>query len=264
MADEVTFEIGEDAVGVVRLNRPDKLNALSHEVFTGLHEAAEAAGKAAAEGACRAVLVIGQGRAFSAGLDLSLFGQQVEGGAFDEGHLVWLQRSFTGFEELTVPTVAAVRGVAVGGGCQLAIACHLRLVAPDARFGLLETRWGLIPDLGASYRLPRLIGLSRATDLAISARMIDAQTALAWGLADTLLDGEDFEAEARAFVARLAAGPTLALGSVPALMRAGFSRDREAALAAERAAQRPCLESADFREAAVSATQGREPRFTGR
>lgn len=264
MADDVTFEVGEDAVGLVRLNRPEKLNAMSQEVFAGLHEAAEAAGKAAAEGTCRAVLVTGAGRAFSAGLDVSLFAAQSQGGAFDEDHIAWLQQSFTGFEDLPVPTVAAVRGVAVGGGFQLAIACHLRLVAPDARFGLLEARWGIIPDLGASYRLPRLVGLGRATDLAMTARMIDAEAALAWGLADALLNSGDFETEARAYVARLAAGPTLATGSVPVLMRDSFNRSRGAALAAERAAQRPCLESADFREAASAALERRDPHFTGR
>lgn len=264
MADEVTFEVGDDAVGVVTLNRPEKLNALNMEVFEGLHETAERAAKAAADGSCRAVLVIGAGRAFSAGLDVSLFGEQAAGKPFDDKRVAWLQQAFTGFEDLLVPTVAAVRGVAVGGGCQLALACHLRIAAPDATFGLLEVRWGLLPDLGATYRLPRLVGLGRATDLAISGRVIDSETAAAWGLVDAVLPDEDFAGAARAYAATLAQGPTVATGALPALLRSSFAKDRTTVLAAERAAQRECLSSADFSEAVTAALERRPPHFTGR
>jgi enoyl-CoA hydratase/carnithine racemase len=163
-----------------------------------------------------------------------------------------------------VPTVAALLGVALGGGCQLALAAHLRLVAPDAQLGLLEARWAIIPDLGATYRLPRLIGLSRATDLAMTGRTIDAQTALDWGLADALLDGDDFAGQARAYTARLAAGPTTALGAIPALLRASFTGERDAVLAAERTAQVTCLTSDDFKEAVRAAVVREEPSFRGR
>src|SRR5688572_2510076 len=150
----VQFEVGADGVGVVTLNRADKLNAMNHEVFAGLHEATELAAKAAADGSCRAVLVVGAGRAFSAGLDVSLFAEQAGGDVPDDARISYLQQAFTVFEDLPVPTVAAVRGVALGGGCQLALACNLRIAAPDATFGLLEARWALIPDLGATWRLP--------------------------------------------------------------------------------------------------------------
>lgn len=259
----VTFQIDDDAVGVVTLDRPEKRNAMSLAVFEGLHDAVAQAEKGVADGAVRAVLVTGAGVAFSAGLDVSLFGEQV-GGGFDDERIAWLQQAFTGFEDLDVPVVAAVRGAAVGAGCQLALACHLRVVARDVRFGLLEARWALIPDLGATARLPRLIGLSRALDLAATGRLLDAETMLAWGLADAVVATETFEVEARAYVAALAAGPTTALGALPALLRAGCTRDRDAQLAAERAAQRPCLESADFAEAVRAAAEDRPPSFRGR
>lgn len=264
MAHEVTFAVGDDAVGVVTLNRPEKLNAMNEAVFAGLHDAAAQAHKAAADGTVRAVLVIGAGRAFSAGLDVALFAEQAAGRPFDDDRVAWLQQSFTGFEDLPVPTVAAVRGVALGGGCQLALACHLIIAAPDARFGLLETRWGILPDLGATYRLPRLVGLGRATDLAVSGRIIEAGTAANWGLVAALLDDADFAAAAHAYTARLAAGPTLATGALPALLRASFAGDRESVLAAEREAQQRCLASEDFAAAATAGAQGREPRFRGR
>lgn len=259
----MTFTVGDDGVGVVTLNRPDKLNAMDAGVFDGLHTAAEQAAAAAAGSSCRAVLVAGAGRAFSAGLDVSLFGAQLTGGGYDDEGIAWLQQAFTGFEDLPVPTVAALKGVAIGGGCQLAVACHLRVAAPDLQIGVRETRWGIIPDLGGTYRLPRLIGLSRATDLAVSARDVDASTALAWGLVDAILDGDDFDGQARAYAARLAAGPTVATGAIPQLMRMAMSATREEALRAERRAQAACLRSTDFAEAVGAAKEGRAPRFTG-
>jgi enoyl-CoA hydratase/carnithine racemase len=264
VGERVRFEVGEDGVGVVTLNRPDKLNAMDWEVFEALHDVSARAARAAADGSCRAVLVTGEGRAFSAGLDVSLFGGQVTDGAPDDERIAWLQQAFTGFEDLPVPTIAAVRGVAIGAGCQLALACHLRLAAPDGQLGLLEVRWALVPDLGGTYRLPRVVGLSRATDLCVSGRKIDAATALAWGLVDAVLDGDDFDGQARAYAARLAAGPTTALGALPRLLRDSLTGQRDEVLAAERRAQASCLASADFAEAVGAAIEGRKPSFSGR
>ncbi len=266
MRDRVTFAVGEDGVGVVTLERPEKLNAMDHDTFEGLHAAGEQAAAATVDRSCRAVLVTGAGRAFSAGLDVALFGVQAgdvrAGRGPSDDWIAWLQQAFTAFEDLPVPTVAAVRGPALGAGCQLAIACHLRVAAPGATFGLLEARWGLVPDLGGTYRLPRLVGLGRAVDLAVTARTVDAATALAWGLVDAVLPADGFDEAARAYTAALAAGPTTAVGAVPGLMRSALTRSRDDALAAERAAQAACLASADFAEAADAAGH-REPRFGG-
>ncbi|MEE8601063.1 enoyl-CoA hydratase/isomerase family protein [Euzebya tangerina] len=262
MSDRVTFEIGEDAVGVVTLNRPDKLNAMDRPLFEGLHDAAAQAGHAIEEGSVRAVLLRAEGRAFSAGLDVSLFSSQL-GEAPDDEWIAYLQQAITGLEDLRVPVVAAIQGPALGGGCQLALGAHLRLAAPDAQLALLEAAWAIIPDLGGLTRLPRLIGLSRATDMAMTARKVGASEALSWGLVDRVLDEEDFDAAARAFTATLAAGPTLAIGAVPALLRQSFTTERDPMLAAERAYQQQCLASVDFREAAQAALQQRQPSFEG-
>jgi enoyl-CoA hydratase/carnithine racemase len=263
MTQRVRFEVGVDGVGVVTLDRADKLNAMDSAMFDGLHTAADRAASAAEDRSVRAVLIIGEGRAFSAGLDTSMFGGQIDEPPSDEW-IAALQQSFTKFEDLPVPTVAAVRGVAIGAGCQLAIAAHLRVAAPDAQLGVLEARWGLVPDLGGTYRLPRLVGLSRAIDMAISARTIDAQTALAWGLVDAVLSEGDFAAQSRAYAARLASGPTVATGAVPRLMRESLVGDREAVLARERQAQVLCLGSEDFSEAVRAAVAREDPRFGGR
>jgi enoyl-CoA hydratase/carnithine racemase len=262
MSDRVTFVAGEDLVGVVSLNRPDKLNAMDAAMFAGLHEATAQARAAIAEGRVRAVLLRAEGRAFSAGLDVSLFGAQLTEGPPSDDWIADLQQAFTGLEDLDVPVVAAVQGAAFGAGCQLALAAHLRLAAPDAELALLEARWALIPDLGGLARLPRLIGLSRATDMAVTARRVEASTALAWGLVDQVVDG-DLDAAARTYAARLAAGPTVAIGAVPRLLRLSLSTGRDEMLAAERAHQPTCLSSSDFAEAASAAVEGREPRFRG-
>lgn len=263
MADRVRFEVTSAHVGVVTLDRPDKRNAMDGESFAGLHAAAGSAAAAARDGAVRAVLVRGAGRAFSAGLDVALFAGQVETPP-DDGWIAWLQEAFTAFEDLPVPAVAAVHGPALGAGLQLALACHLRVAAPDAEFGLLEARWGLLPDLGGTYRLPRLVGLGRATDLAVSGRTIDAATAGAWGLVNAVLDDDDFARAALAYAERLAAGPTVASGALPGLIRANLTRPRDQALAAERAAQAACLASEDFGEVVRAAREGRAPAFRGR
>lgn len=263
-AGPVTFAVGDDQVGVVTINRPEKRNAMDLGVFEGLHDAANRAAAAAVDRTCRAVLVTGAGVAFSAGLDVGLFGEQMEEGAgLDDERIAWLQQAFTAFEDLAVPTVAALKGMAIGAGCQLALACHLRVAAPDVQIGMREARWGLLPDLGGTYRLPRLVGLSRAIDLAVSARDLDADTALAWGVVDAVLEGEDFDGQAHAYATQHARGPTMATGTVPGLMRRGLETTRDAALAAERHAQLACLASADFREAVTAAAEGREPRFSG-
>ncbi len=266
----VRFEVGDDAVGCVTLQRPDKLNAMDAAVFAGLRRAGEEAREAAAAGRCRAVLVAGAGRAFSAGMDVDALAAQATGAPPGAPDIAAMQDTFTVFEDLAVPTVAAVHGVALGAGCQLALACHLRVGAADARLGLLEARWALVPDLGATWRLPRLIGLSRATELAVTGRIVDAATALGWGLLDAVLPDEasgvpaGFASAARAYTARLASGPTVAVGAVPALLRASLQHDRATVLAAERSAQARCLRSDDFAEAAAAVRQRREPRFRGR
>lgn len=261
--ERVQFEVTHDHVGVLTLTRPEKLNAMDEAMFAALHAAADTAAAAIADRTCRAVLMIGSGRAFSAGTDLAALGSQPSQ-APDDDHIAWLQAAFTRWEDLAAPVVAAIHGVALGAGCQLALAAHLRVVAPDAQIGVLETRWGILPDLGASYRLPPLIGRSRAIEMAVSARRIDAPTALEWGLANAILAKEGFAAAARQWAATLAAGPPLATGAIPALMRRAAVLSRDEALRAERVAQAPLLRSEDFRTAISAGLAGEQANFAGK
>jgi len=190
MSDRVTVTI-EGGVADVRMNRPEKMNALDAAMFTALIEAGEAL---KADRRVRAVVLSGEGRAFCAGLDFGSF-QAMAGAGDGPGaatgvapppagritnngqHAAWV------WQELPVPVIAAVHGVALGGGCQIALAADLRIVAPDARFSVLEIRWGLVPDMTGTQMLPRLVGLDVAKELTFTGRMVSGEEAVGLGLA---------------------------------------------------------------------------------
>lgn len=257
MGQVVTYEV-VDGVAVVTIARPQVRNALSREVFEQLPRRAA---QAAADDAVGAVLVRGADGNLSSGLDVSMMGALATD--VDHAFIARLQDAFTSLEDLDKPTVALVEGYCLGGGIQLAAACHVRLVAPSAQICVLERRWGLIPDLGGTYRLPRLVGLGRATELIMTARMVDAQEALAIGLAEVAVGDQDPCGDALAWTARLAAGPG-AVRRVPRLVRENWERPRDAALFAERAAQLACIAGPDTSEAVKAHLEERDPQFTGR
>lgn len=258
MSEVVSYQVA-DRVAHVTIERPDKRNAMDLEVFAQL---AERAGQIAEDGEVGAVVVAGRGGTFSAGLDLALFGSQLTAGVEPE-FITRLQAAFTAYEELDVPVLAAIEGHCLGGGIQLALACHLRAVAPTAALAVKETVWGLIPDLGGSWRLPQLVGLGRATELVVSAREVSAHEARAIGLAELELPEEGTQEAAHDLAAQLAAGPA-AVRRVPRLLRENLGRDRRSALAAEAATQLELMAGVDVAEAVRARSEGRAPRFEGR
>jgi len=176
------FEVRE-GLAWLTLNRPDKLNALSREL---LGELDAAVGRLERDGAIRAAVLVGAGdKAFVAGADIG------ELAALDplaaRAAAAFGQGVFRRLERLRKPVIAAVNGFALGGGCELAMACHLRLAAPHARFGQPEVNLGLIPGYGGTQRLARLVGRGRATELCLTARMVDADEALRIGLANEVV-----------------------------------------------------------------------------
>lgn len=258
MVTELTFE---DRVAHVVIDRPEKRNALSREVLARLlAHAAEIAGRIRGR-EVGAVLVVGRGEHFSAGLDLADLAGLVTA-ELDEAGVAEVQAVLTGFEELDAPVLAAIDGVCLGAGMQLALACHVRGVTERASLAVLEPRWGLVPDLGASWRLPRLVGQGRATELMLSARRVDAAEALRIGLAELALPGQDARAAAHEVAARWAAGPEV-LGVLPRLVREAAGAGRTEALRAEARLQLRMLAGGDVGEALRAAAEGREPRFSG-
>lgn len=256
MSDAVSYAV-VDRVAVVTIERPEVRNAMDMAVFEGL---AARAGQAGADPDVGAVLLRGRDGVFSSGIDTSIFaGGPDEGPSRELIHR--LQSSFTAFEELEKPSLALVEGHCYGAGLQLALACHLRAVVPGARLALMEVQWGLVPDLGGTYRLPRLVGTGRATELALTGRKVPAADAVAAGLAELELPGDDPEAEALAYLRPIAHGPR-AVREIPRLMRENADRPRDEALAAEARVQLGCVAHPDFTEAVTARLEGRAPRFS--
>lgn len=255
VAEVVTVEVVE-RVAIVTLDRPDRRNALDWATFDGLRVAAA---RIAEDDRVGAAIVTGAGGTFSSGLDTSLFGTAGPDGV-DAAFIAGLQGAFSAFEDLPVPSIAAIQGWCLGGGAQLAAACHLRLVADDARIVIAERRWGMVPDLGGTYRLPRLIGLGRANDWVMTGRTVEADEAVVSGFAQGRMADLD---QAVAFARDLATGPG-ATRRVPALLRENFDRPRVEALAAEARMQLEVMAGPDVAEAARAAAQGRPPEFVGR
>ena len=224
--ERVTVTV-ERGVADVRLNRPDKMNALDQPMFTALRRAAH---QVADDPSVRAVVISGEGRGFCAGLDLTAltgpFGpadtasaaptrEERAGSITDrlDGSIAnWAQQAAYGWTELPVPVIAAVHGVALGGGAQIALAADIRIMAPDARISILEIRWGLVPDMTGTASLTRLVPLDVAKELTWTGRMVEGEEAVRLGLATRVSD--DPRKDALALAADIA-------GRNPDAIRAG-------------------------------------------
>ena len=188
MAERVTVTT-RDGVADVRMNRPEKINALDRAMFEALVETGKAL---ASDRSVRAVVLSGEGRGFCAGLDFASFVAMGNAGGGNGGNVLFdradgspangAQRAAWIWTELPVPVVAAIHGVAFGGGLQIALAADIRLLAPDARLSVMELKWGLVPDMSGSQTLRRLVRLDVAKELTYTARIVEAPEAVALGL----------------------------------------------------------------------------------
>jgi 2-(1,2-epoxy-1,2-dihydrophenyl)acetyl-CoA isomerase len=247
---------------VVTLNRPHRLNALNDEIYRALREAFE---EAQADADCRALMLTGAGRGFCAGADLTnrlpVDGQPRDLGRSLDTLLNPLVRQL---RALPFPTIAAVNGVAAGAGANLALNCDIVLAARSARFIQAFAKIGLVPDAGGSWLLPRLVGAARARALALTAEPLAAETAQQWGLIWKVFDDAQLMAEAEALCARLAAGPTLALGLIKRALDAAETNDLDAQLDLERDLQRDAGFSPDYAEGVRAFVEKRAAKFSGR
>ncbi len=251
----------------VKLNRPEAYNALNDEIFEGLLAAGAAIRK---DPSVRVVLLSGVGRGFCSGLDMSNFGDMLGGELTAEGvadayddlspaganraqQLGWQ------FQELPVPVIAAIHGAAMGGGLNVALGADIRIVAPDAKLGFVEITWGLLPDMGATQALRRLVPLDRAMELVLSGRILRGDEAVAAGLA-TRLSETPYE-DARALAEQMARHNPDALRRGKRLLAgSAFTSVREG-LIAESNASREMLGTPNQLEAVKARLEGREPRF---
>lgn len=247
----------EGAVAVLTLNRPP-VNALSAALVADI----EAAVTRAADPAVRAVLITGSPH-FAAGADIAEL-KAAASGSDDTPLAGRLSAALLALEALPKPTIAAIRGFALGGGLELALACDFRYLAADARVGLPEIKLGIFPGAGGTQRLPRLVGLSKARELIYTGRHLKADEALAIGLADKVVPAEGLAAAALEFAAALAKGATVALGAAKQAVNATLGLDMEAGLAVEAAGFATCLGTEDAQEGLAAFLEKREAGFKGR
>ncbi|MGZ4141043.1 MAG: enoyl-CoA hydratase/isomerase family protein [Actinomycetota bacterium] len=259
MPDKVRYDVS-GSVATVTIARPEVRNAMDMDVFDGL---AAAGARAGVDPAVRAVVVCGEGSNFSSGIDTTVFtsGEHESPSQID---IRRLQRAFSVFEEITKPTIAALAGPTFGAGLQLAIACDMRVASSDVSLSVMEVTWGILPDLGGTQRLPRLIGLGRAKEMAMTARRVAAEEAQMIGLVNRVVPPGEHVKAAYEWAAELAAGPPLALAAIKRLTNAAFDTPVDAGLDREATAQRRILASSDFIEAVSARVQKRVPRFQAR
>jgi enoyl-CoA hydratase/carnithine racemase len=247
----------EGAVAVLTLNRPP-VNALS----AGLAAELEAAVGRAADPAVRAVVVTGSPH-FAAGADIGEL-KAAATGSDDTPPASGLSQALFALEALPKPTIAAVRGFALGGGLELALACDFRYLAEDARVGLPEIKLGIYPGAGGTQRLPRLVGPGKAREMIYSGRHLRAAEALAIGLADKVVPADDLLAAAMEYAATLAKGATVAIGAAKRAINATLGLSMDAGLEVEAAGFAACFHTEDAREGLSAFLEKREPAFKGR
>jgi enoyl-CoA hydratase / 3-hydroxyacyl-CoA dehydrogenase len=240
----------------VILNRPAKMNALNAEMFAGLLRAAE---EVSADKNFRAMIISGTGKAFCAGGDLS--GVPGKNAGADKGELIRgfrrIQEVFDRIEALPVPTIAEINGVALGAGLQLALVCDFRIAARAAVLGLPDVKNGIVPGLGATTRLPRLIGLSRAKELILTGDPISAERALEIGLVHKVVEPADLKPASEELCRKMLRRAPLAFCAAKRLL------DSDAGLDEVAAVQIDLMTSNDAAEGITAFFEKRPPRFTG-
>jgi len=255
----LAIELAGNAL-TVRLERPEARNALTEEMITGLRAALE---HAATDDAVAAVVITGAGTAFCAGADLSRFDDAPDGRRF-RFDSYGLTEAIGLIERIEKPVVAAVNGVAVGVGVQLALACDLRVGGASARFAFTEGKLGLLPTHGGVARLVKLVGLARARDLLLGSATIDADEAVRLGLLTEAVADEELPSAARRLVERALTRAPQSYGLVKRLLVIAASADLTTAMTAETIGQSLLIGTEDHREGRVALREGRPPKFEGR
>jgi enoyl-CoA hydratase len=248
----------DGAVSILTINRPDKLNALSQEVLGDLSTTVEELSR---DDDARAAVITGTGKAFVAGADIAAMRDMDEAQARGFGALG--HGVFSTIEHLRIPVIAAVNGFALGGGCELALACDFIYASTKAKFGQPEVNLGIIPGFGGTQRLPRRVGVAMARELIYSGKMIDAQEALRIGLANALFEPEALLEAATKAAAEIATKGPLAIAASKRLIRDGIDIPLPQANKLERDAFGEGFGTADQTEGMTAFLEKRAPAFTG-
>ncbi|HEX6317065.1 MAG TPA: enoyl-CoA hydratase-related protein [Gemmatimonadaceae bacterium] len=248
-----------DRIGTITIHRPDKLNALNMATIDELDRAIIAL---VANPEVAAVILTGAGRAFAAGADIAELAAYDAAGARELSRRG--QEVFARFESSHKPVVAAVNGFALGGGCELAMACHVRLASDLAKFGQPEVKLGLIPGYGGTQRLPRLVGPGHAAQLLLTGEIIDATEAARIGLVNRVVPAAELMTATEALVRQMIANAPLALGRILDALRRAVDAPPSALYDLETTGFMTLAGSEDAREGTAAFLEKRAPRFQGR
>lgn len=258
MAYETLVTEARDGVGVVTIDRPDVRNAMNQQVLEELRSALD---EFRADDSVGIVVFTGAGeKAFVAGADI---GELKERTLLD-GLAARMQRFYDEIEGFEKPTIAALNGFALGGGCELAMACDVRIASENARLGLPETGLSIIPAAGGTQRLARLVGKGRAIEMILTGRIIEADEAHDIGLVTRVVPQADLMDTVRETADQILAKGPLAVRLAKLTIQAGFETDQQTGLTIERLAQTVLYSSEDKREGTSAFLEKRDPEFKGR
>jgi enoyl-CoA hydratase len=249
----------DGAVVLITVNRPEKRNALNAAVR---REIVEALDELAGDDRTRVVVFTGSGeKAFVAGADISEFAERTQ---LEQRRAMTGRRVFDEIAAFAKPTIAMINGFALGGGCELALACDLRIASDGARLGQPEVNLGIIPGGGGTQRLPRLVGMGQAMRLVLSGEIVDAREALRIGLVDLVFPAAELRGETMKMAAMMASKSPVALQMAKAAVRAAAEMPLGAGLAYETELFVTCFASEDKREGIAAFLEKRDPMFRGR
>lgn len=265
---DIRYEVSEN-IATLTFARPEVLNAMTVDLIA---ETIEALDDAAQDDQVRVIILTGEGRAFSAGGDIRRLGGESTGGEaplpptpFERR--AWLrrtQRMILAIRQVEKPVIAAVNGIAAGGGFDIACACDIRIASDQARFSEVFAKIGLFPGTGGTYFLPRIVGPEKALEMIWTAEVVDAAEALRIGLVSRVVPHDELMVESRLFAARLVAGPPLALALAKAAVYRGLDSDLNAAFDYASTAEAITLSSEDHIEGINAFREKRDPVFRGR
>jgi len=265
MSDEkILLTEKKNGVGIITLNRPDKLNAFSDELTFQLQDALKEMEK---DKDVRAIILTAAGRGFCAGQDLqsrSIAQEMGERPSLGDSIRRRYNPIVIKLRRIEKPIIAAVNGVAAGAGASIAFACDYRIVTDKVNFIQSFTKVGLIPDSGATFILTRLVGLTKAFELMLSAEKLSAQEALHLGIINKIVSEEDLMKEAMALAEKLAMGPTKAFGLTKRAVNRAVFDDLEELLEYEASLQEIAGRSDDFAEGVKAFVEKRTPQYTGK
>jgi 2-(1,2-epoxy-1,2-dihydrophenyl)acetyl-CoA isomerase len=254
----------KDGIVLLTLNRPEKLNALTWDSWREIAQAATSLGE---DDDARVLVVTGSGRGFCSGTDLTASSTGTGTAPPEISRSERLRSRYLRAAAVVAcprPSIAAVNGVVAGAGLSLCLACDIRIASQEARFSAIWSRRALVPDMGCSFLLPRIVGMSKALELMYTGQMIDAQEALAIGLVSQVVAAEELMPTAMALAERIAKGPPIAIELTKRLAYRDWRQELEFRCEYEEYAQRLCTESEDAQEGVRSFLEKRDPVFKGR